>query len=132
MLELTMRQTDIFFVFVLVIYSKLMSTSTNEVDVIPECLCGGGKMNLFCAGKDAIHSGRYFYKCPTNEKHLRSFLWCDGYHSKIGDDKQPNFVLNQEYRPAKTVRNNDAEKKKGYLTKDTVVDFVADVKLNGG
>ncbi|KAL1558533.1 hypothetical protein AAHA92_08985 [Salvia divinorum] len=30
---------------------KLMSMSTEESDMIPECLCGRGKMKLFCAGK---------------------------------------------------------------------------------
>ena len=83
------------------IYSSHMATSADGGDMIPECLCGGGKMSLFCAGPDAKHNGRWYYKCPINSKHSGYFLWCDDYHSKHGDGKMPNYVLNQVYRLAK-------------------------------
>ncbi|KAL1568695.1 protein ANTAGONIST OF LIKE HETEROCHROMATIN PROTEIN 1-like [Salvia divinorum] len=37
-----------------------MSTSTEDSELIPDCICGRGKMRLFCAGKEAKHSGRFF------------------------------------------------------------------------
>lgn len=89
-----------------------MSTFSEELDMIPECNCGRGKMKLFCAGKEATHAGRYYYKCPLNAKHSRSFLWCDEYHSRNGDAKQPSYVLNQLYRPMKPVYSSDAVKNK--------------------
>ncbi|KAL1535062.1 hypothetical protein AAHA92_31162 [Salvia divinorum] len=90
----------------------VMSASTDDGDLIPECACGKGNMRLFCAGKDATHSGRYFYKCPANAKHPNSFLWCDEYHRDKGW-RTPTFVLNQCYQPTKKDEAVDSGKKKG-------------------
>ncbi|KAL1550156.1 hypothetical protein AAHA92_18156 [Salvia divinorum] len=46
---------------------------------IPDCVCGKGKMHIRCAGRSAIHAGRYYFKCPYNGNHSRSFMWCDEY-----------------------------------------------------
>lgn len=89
-----------------------MSTVTEEFDMIPECLCGGGRMKLLCAGEGAIHVGRYYYKFPDDAQHSRSFLWCDDYHSRNGDGKLPDFVKNQLYRPNKQVCSGEVLKKK--------------------
>ncbi|KAL1547693.1 hypothetical protein AAHA92_16016 [Salvia divinorum] len=48
----------------------------------PFCACGAGKMMLLRAGEAATNAGRYYYKCPRNGKHVKSFIWCDDYHSK--------------------------------------------------
>ncbi|KAL1543545.1 hypothetical protein AAHA92_20507 [Salvia divinorum] len=50
---------------------------------IPECGCGEGKMELRCAGKTAMHAGRYYLKCPHNGKHLGSFQWYDEYQRQV-------------------------------------------------
>lgn len=89
-----------------------MSTTTTATDVIPECVCGMGKMKLLCAGKDAQHTGRWFYKCPIDANHSGSFFWCDDYHSRHGDGKLPDYVLNQTWRPEKKERNTHEEKNK--------------------
>ncbi|KAL1566828.1 hypothetical protein AAHA92_02386 [Salvia divinorum] len=61
---------------------------------IPECACGAGKMELRCAGKAAMHAGRYYLRCPHNGKHPGSFRWFDDFQrqltnswSGIGRDK---------------------------------------------
>lgn len=64
----------------------------------PECRCGNGLMILKCAGKDAMHTGRVYYKCPADLKHDKSFLWCDDYHKNDPPGMIPDYVLNQAYK----------------------------------
>ena len=47
----------------------------------PDRSCGGGKMELRCAGKNVVHVGRYYLKCPANGQHLGSFKWYDEYRT---------------------------------------------------
>ncbi|KAL1563825.1 hypothetical protein AAHA92_06248 [Salvia divinorum] len=51
-------------------------------------------MDLRCAGKSAMHAGRFYYKCPVNGKHPGSFKWCDEYHNEP-PFKEPGVELNQ-------------------------------------
>ncbi|KAL1536238.1 hypothetical protein AAHA92_28920 [Salvia divinorum] len=70
-----------------------MYSRPSMADDIPACGCGSGKMVLRCAGRTAMHAGRYYYKCPNNGKHPGSFKWCDEYHSEPGtveEDKNNN------------------------------------------
>ncbi|KAL1567733.1 protein ANTAGONIST OF LIKE HETEROCHROMATIN PROTEIN 1-like [Salvia divinorum] len=91
---------------------RVMSSKTDDGEFIPACACGRGKMRLLCAGKDATHSGRYFYKCSANAKHANFFLWCDEYHSGKGSGRIPTFVLNQCYRPTNNDESDVLAKKK--------------------
>lgn len=50
-------------------------------DGTPDCSCGKGKMELRCAGKNALHAGRYYLKCPADGQHPGSFKWYDEYRN---------------------------------------------------
>ncbi|KAL1559487.1 hypothetical protein AAHA92_09824 [Salvia divinorum] len=66
-------------------------------DDIPDCGCGKRKMEMRCAGRSAMHAGRYYYKCPTNGKHPGSFKWCDEYHQEI-PSRAPGVELEKTKR----------------------------------
>lgn len=59
--------------------------------VIPDCICGYGKMQVKCTGPKSNHMGRYYYKCPTND------VICGRLNDLVGNI--PDYVLNQTYKP---------------------------------
>lgn len=48
----------------------------------PPCACGAGNMLALRAGEAAMNPGRYYYKCPNYENHVKSFIWCDEYQNR--------------------------------------------------
>lgn len=64
--------------------SQQMLQRFGKADGIPECGCGSRKMVMRCAGKQAIHTGRYYLKCPEDLNHPGSFIWCDEYIGGMG------------------------------------------------
>lgn len=55
-------------------------------------------MKTLLVGKLTDHPGRYFYRCPLDDKHSKSLIWCDEYHRKDPAGKIPDFVANQSGR----------------------------------
>lgn len=53
---------------------------TSDIQTPPECQCGRGKMLRHCASEYTKNPGRHYYKCPVDERHPKSFMWCDDYH----------------------------------------------------
>ncbi|KAL8556713.1 hypothetical protein ACS0TY_004246 [Phlomoides rotata] len=57
----------------------------------PMCWCKTGQMVLLQAGTER-KPGRYFYRCPRNVKHPRSFIWCDAWHQHDLPTNRPDFL----------------------------------------
>lgn len=53
-------------------------------------------MTLRCAGADATYMGRYFYKCPANEKHKGYFLQYDEYHYMETPGMISDYIRNEQ------------------------------------
>ncbi|KAI3445139.1 hypothetical protein Pfo_031108 [Paulownia fortunei] len=64
----------------------------------PKCWCRRGTMAIQRAGPHSKNPNRYFYRCPYNLDHAKSFLWCDVYHEDDPDEIKPKFLkFEQEY-----------------------------------
>ena len=85
----------------------------DDVMLVPECHCDGGKMSVHCAGKTANHASRFYYKCLNKGKQNRAFLWCDDYHRDHPSHMVPKFLKGQSYKP--TVRRPFVEECVGEL-----------------
>ncbi|XP_057772049.1 FBD-associated F-box protein At5g22730-like isoform X2 [Salvia miltiorrhiza] len=82
------------------IINEFMADYAYAPELIPLCRCGRGKMLVKCAGKEALHAGRFYYKCPANIKHQGSFLWCDEYHqNEVGAGQAPRYLSGRMYTP---------------------------------
>ena len=87
----------------------IISSRIDMGDGIPDCSCGAGKMELRCAGKNAMHAGQYYLKCPANLNHAWSFQWCDMYVRGISsisgiDHREKSRLINERNTKCKVCR----------------------------